>query len=146
MGWKAMENLRELLCKELDEYKTKDKLGMSDLEIVNKITDTIKNIDKIEMLEDEGGGYSKSDGMRYARDAEWDARGTYARGNSYARRGEHYVRGHYSRDDDDYSQRRMYSRDDAKMEIIGQIEDMMHDASGRMRDILKNAKTEIERA
>ena len=146
MGYTAMQNLRDLLCKELDTYKGKDKLGMSDLEIVNKLTDTIKNIDKIEALEE---GYAEADGVypRYDRDGNWNAQGSYDRGNSYGR---HYVRGHYSMADDpqgrEYARRRGYSRDDAKMEIVGQIEDMMSDASGQMREILRKAKAEIERA
>ena len=90
MSMYALEDLKELLCKELDEIAEKKELSAGDLETVQKLTSSIKNIHKIEMLED--GGYS--------RDGEWEAdmRGTYGRGNSYARRGSHYVRGHYSRD------------------------------------------------
>ena len=100
MSMKAMYELRDMLCKELEEVARKGELGAGDLEIVHKLTDTIKNIDKIEMLEDEGysrdGDYSQ---RRYSRDGDWqaDMHGTYGNGNSYARRGTHYVRGHYSR-------------------------------------------------
>lgn len=85
----AMRDIREKLCRELDEIAKKPELGTGDLEILHKLTDTIKNIDKIDMLED--GDYSRA--------GEWEAdmRGSYGRGNSYARRGTHYVRGHYSR-------------------------------------------------
>lgn len=101
MSMKAMYELRDMLCNELDEVARKGELGAGDLEIVHKLTDTIKNIDKIEILEDEGysrdGDYSQ---RRYSRDGDGqaDMRGSYGRGNSYARRGTHYVRGHYSRD------------------------------------------------
>lgn len=90
MSKKAMYELRNMLCDELDELARKGELGAGDLEIAHKLTDTIKNIDKIEMLEESG----------YSRDGDWDAniRDTYGRGSSYARRGTHYVRGHYSRD------------------------------------------------
>ena len=90
MSKKAMYELRNMLCDELDELARKGELGAGDLEIAHKLTDTIKNIDKIEMLEESG----------YSRDGDWDAniRGTYGRSSSYARRGTHYVRGHYSRD------------------------------------------------
>ena len=96
MSMKAMYELRDMLCKELDELVRKGELGAGDLEIAHKLTDTIKNLDKIERLEDDDG-YSS----RYSRDGNWEAdmRGTYGRGNSYARRGSHYVRGHYSRTD-----------------------------------------------
>lgn len=90
MSKKAMYELRNMLCDELDELARKGELGAGDLEIAHKLTDTIKNIDKIEMLEESG----------YSRDGDWGAniRDTYGRGSSYARRGTHYVRGHYSRD------------------------------------------------
>ena len=95
MGMKSMYDLRDMLCKELDEITRKGELGAGDLDIVHKLTDTIKNIDKIEMLEDDG--YSQ---RRYSHDGDWESgtRDTYGRDSSYARRGTHYVRGHYSRD------------------------------------------------
>ena len=100
MSKKAMYDLRNMLCDELDELARKGELGAGDLEIAHKLTDTIKNIDKIEMLEDDGysrdGDYSR----RYSRDGDWQSgmRGAYDRDMSNARRGTHYVRGHYSRD------------------------------------------------
>lgn len=90
---KALHNLKEMLCRELEELAEKENLSMGDLDLAHKLTDTIKNIDKIVMLEEEKG---------YSRAGGWEARGTYGRyndgGNSYAGRGEHYVQGHYSRD------------------------------------------------
>lgn len=90
MSKKAMYDLRNMLCDELVELARKGELGAGDLEIAHKLTATIKNIDKIEMMED--GGYS--------RDGDWQSgmRGAYDRDMSNARRGTHYVRGHYSRD------------------------------------------------
>lgn len=95
MGMKAMYDLRDMLCKELDEITRKGELGAGDLDIAYKLVGTVKNIDKIEMMENDGG-YS----LRYSRDGNWEAdmRGNYGRDSSYARRGTHYVRGHYSRD------------------------------------------------
>lgn len=101
MSMQTMYELREMLCKELDDLVRKGNLGTGDLDIVHKLTDTIKNIDKIDKLEDEGysRGMDYSRG-RYSRDGNWEAdmRGTYGRGSSYERQGTHYVRGHYSRD------------------------------------------------
>ena len=54
----AMKSIREKLCRELDEVARKPDLGAGDLDILHKITDTVKNIDKIEMLED--GDYSRA--------------------------------------------------------------------------------------
>lgn len=96
---KSLYNLKEMLCNELEEMTQKDELSMGDLDIAHKLTNTIKNIGKIEMLED-GDGYSRG--------GDWEARGRFGRydegGSSYARRGTHYVRGHYSRDDGGYSE------------------------------------------
>lgn len=90
MSKKAMYDLRNMLCDELDDLARKGELGAGDLEIAHKLTATIKNIDKIEMMEDVG----------YSRDGDWQSgmRGAYDRDMSNARRGTHYVRGHYSRD------------------------------------------------
>lgn len=53
MGMQSMYELREMLCRELDELTRKGELGAGDLDIAHKLTDTIKNIDKIDRLEDE---------------------------------------------------------------------------------------------
>ena len=70
-----LRNLREMLCKELDEIADKREMSAGDLDAIQKLTSSIKNTYKIEMAED--GGYS--------RDGEWEAdmRGTYGRGSSY---------------------------------------------------------------
>ena len=49
---KALNELKDKLHDELDEISRKPELGAGDLEIIHKLTDTIKNIDKICMLED----------------------------------------------------------------------------------------------
>ena len=123
---KNLYDLREMLCEELDEYNRDAKNGLNEraLDTVHKLTDTIKNIDKIMMLED--GDYSRT--------GEWEAdmRGSYGRtenynrGNSYANRGRHYVRGHYS-------------RGDGRERMISDIENMMQDATGTDSDAYKSA-------
>jgi hypothetical protein len=131
-----MYDLRDMLCKELDEISRKGELGAGDLEIAHKLTDTIKNIDKIEMMEDDGysrdGDYS-SDGD-YSRGGDWqaDMRGTYGRGSSYARRGTHYVRGHYS-------------RADSMEHLREQINDMMRETDDdRVKEALRRAASLME--
>ena len=136
MGMKSMYDLRDMLCKELEEITRKGELGAGDLEIAHKLTDTIKNIDKIEMMEDDGysrdGDYS-SDGD-YSRGGDWqaDMRGTYGRGSSYARRGTHYVRGHYS-------------RADSMEHLREQINDMMRETDDdRVKEALRRAASLME--
>lgn len=63
--------LRDTLCDELKEYANKGKIGASDLEAVDKLTHTIKNLDKII---DSDGDYSG----RYSMARRRDSRGRYA--------------------------------------------------------------------
>ena len=135
-----MYELKDKLCDELEEIARKGELGAGDLEIIHKLTDTIKNLDKIEMLED-GGGYSQA--------GDWEIEGrAYNRGNSYARRKRDSM-GRYSRDGrmmrGGYQDGRMYSRAEAKEDIMYQIEDMMGDADEKEKTILRRAMTELEK-
>ena len=137
---KYMYELKDKLCKELDEIARKPEMGAGDLEIIHKLTDTIKNLDKIEMLED--GGYSQ------AGDWEMEGRGSYNRGSSYRGRKRDSM-GRYSRDGrmmrGGYRDGRMYSRAEAKEDIMDQIEDMMGDADEKEKTILRRAMTELEK-
>ena len=140
---KNLENLKDKLCEELEEYARKQDMGAGDLEVVHKLTDTIKNIDKICMLEEDGGYSSAVDGM------------DYGRGSSYANRGKHYVHGHYSRDggryrDSDIGARRdgrgRYSRDDGRSEMMEHIEMAMDAANEQDRETIKRFMRQLENA
>ena len=133
-----MHDLKDLLCAELEDYadkgKKSGKMSMGDLDSIHKLTDTVKNILKIDLLESEEGysedghymgegriyGTSYDDGMRrgvgysYAR-----GRGRYAKRDSMGR---------YSRDDGYMRRDGGYSREDGKAYMMEQIEDMMEDA------------------
>ena len=138
-----MHDLKDLLCAELEDYaekgKKSGKMSMGDLDSIHKLTDTVKNILKIDLMESDDGysedgaymgegriyGTSYDDGMRrgvgysYAR-----GRGRYAKRDSMGR---------YSRDDgsmrrDGRGMRDGYSRDDGKAYMMEQLEDMMDDA------------------
>ncbi len=134
-------DLKDKLCEELEEFARKQEMGAGDLEVIHKLTDTIKNIDKICMLE-EGDGYSEAvDG------------GDYGRGSSYANRGKHYVRGHYSRDGgmNGYSTRRRdgrgrYSREDGRSEMMEHLEMAMDSATEQDRDTIKRFMRQLENA
>ena len=133
-----MHELKDKLCKELDEIARKPEMGAGDLEIIHKLTDTIKNLDKIEMLED--GGYSQA-GYR-------DGGSSYNRGSSYANRGKHYVRGHYSRDGysmEGRGNRGGYSRHDAKEAMMEQMEMLMEQAgSEREREAIRRCISQLD--
>ena len=102
MDKQGMHKLREKLCKELDALIARPNLNMGELELVHKLTDTIKNIDKIEMFENESG-YSEARGGRgrgrssYGYNYDGNSYdGSSYEGSDYSDRARHYVRGHYS--------------------------------------------------
>lgn len=133
-----MYELKEKLCRELEEVARKPEMGAGDLELIHKLTDTIKNIDKIDALEDDG----------YSRDGDWEmeSRGRYNRGSSYARRKRDSM-GRYSREWRDGRMDGRYSRDDAKEHMIGQMEQLMNGAQNeREREIIKRAMEQLEQA
>ena len=142
-----IEKIKKMLCKELDEYAIKGKISGSDLDMIWKLTDTVKNLDKIEMLED-GDSY---DGYSEMREYPYIGGSSYARGRGrYAKRDS---MGRYSSDDrmsyDDYSEERMdrrYSRDDAKDHLMDKIGEAMENADPNERKILKQCMRELEQA
>ena len=136
-----MHDLKDLLCAELEDFaekgKKSGKMSMGDLETVHKLTDTVKNIMKIDVLKEEAGysedGHYMGEGRIYGTSYEsgYSERG----GSSYARgRGRYAKRdsmGRYSRDDGmSYrgGMRGGYSRDDGKHYMMEQLEEMMEEA------------------
>jgi hypothetical protein len=147
-----IEKIKKMLCKELDEYAMKNKLTMNDLQPVHLMTDIIKNLDKIEMLEDEDGYSEARGGMRgrsYMHGSSYDDDMMYSERRGRGRNARRDSMGRYSSDmDDDYSERmdRRYSRDDAKDHMMNKLGEMMSSADEEQREILKDAMRKIERA
>ena len=173
-----MHDLKDLLCAELEDYaekgKKSGKMSMGDLESIHKLTDTVKNILKIDTLTEELGysedGHYMGEGRIYGASYDDGMGGNYSRrgGSSYAR-GRHNARrdsrGRYSRDDGmggssyarggrggnqgggNYSREGGYSRDEAKDYMMDQIEQMMEDAeTPKQREALQNCMKALERA
>ena len=154
-----MHDLKDLLCAELEDYadkgKKSGKMSMGDLDSIHKLTDTVKNILKIDMLEDESGysedgaymgegriyGTSYDDGMRrgvgysYAR-----GRGRYAKRDSMGR---------YSRDDG-YMRNGMrdgYSREDGKEYMMERLGELMDEAQKPAeKEAMRRCMEALERA
>ena len=151
---KNLRKLKDMLCEELEKIAMKGELTAGSLETVHKLTDTIKNIDKIEMLEDDEDGYSeRRDSMgRYARaDGMMYHEPNDERGSSYrSRRGTHYVRGHYSRDDGMGAGMREtrggYSREDSKDRMMHEMGELMEEATEDERRTLERAMMIIRKA
>ena len=152
-----IEKIKKMLCKELDEYAMKQKLTGGDLDMIWKLTDTVKNLDKIEMLEEENEGYSEArGGMRgrsYMGGSSYDDDMMYSERRGRGRNAKRDSMGRYSSEDgmsyDDYSEERMdrrYSRGDAKDHMMNKLGMMMEDADPKEREALKECMRAIERA
>ena len=151
-----IEKIKKMLCKELDEYAMKQKLTGGDLDMIWKLTDTVKNLDKIKMLEDDGGYSEARGGMRgrsYMHGSSYDDDIMYSERQGRGRNARRDSMGRYSSDDsmsyDDYSETRMdrrYSRDDAKDHMMNRLGSMMESADPNEREILKDCMRKLERA
>lgn len=108
--------LKEMLCKELEEYGRKGEVTANTLEIVDKLAHAVKNIGKIIEMYEEEDEYSMDGGNSY--------RGSM---RSYSRRGgrggNRGGRGSY-----DDGNRNYYSRDDRSDMMVDKLEDLMEDA------------------
>ena len=155
-----IEKIKKMLCKELDEYAIKSKLTMSDLQPVHLMTDIIKNLDKIEMLEDEGGYSEARGGMRgrsYMHGSSYDDDMMYSERRGRGRNAKRDSMGRYSSDDgmiyddtsyarDGRSGMRGYSRDDGKEKMIEHLEDLAENADTKSREAIHRAIKQIENA
>ena len=156
-----IEKIKKMLCKELDEYAMKQKLTGGDLDMIWKLTDTVKNLDKISLLEESEEGYSEARGGRgrsYMGGSSYDDEMMYSERRGRGRNAKRDSMGRYSSEGgsyeggssyDDYSEARMdrrYSRDDAKDHLMSALGEAMEGASPNDREILKDAMRKIERA
>ena len=108
-----LEKLKNMLCEELEKYTDKGELTAGSLEVVDKLSHAIKNLDKI--IENYDGEYSGRYMPRYM----------YNDGNSYARKRDSM--GRYSRE---YSRenRGGYSREYSRDGIADKLRELMDDA------------------
>lgn len=120
-----LNELKEMLCNELEEYGRKGNLSSGTLDVVDKLAHAVKNLDKI-IEKEEGGSYEYRDGS-------YRGNGSYRGGSSYNEsydgsyrrgRGPNARRdsmGRYA--DNEYS--RGYSRG---KEMISELRDLMEEA------------------
>lgn len=125
-----IEELKEMLCDELDKIAKKGELTAGSLDTVDKLAHAIKSISTIMAMEDysEEGSYydgSYNDGTSYARgrNARRDSMGRYSRRGSYARGGQGGNRGGGNQGG---RSNRGYSGND---EFIDELQEMMNEAS-----------------
>ena len=163
-----MHKIKDMLMKELMKYEEKGNISMNSLDVIHKMTDTIKNIDKIEMLE-EGGGYSEesrwmADGRMYG--TSYDDGTSYARGRGrnakrdsigrYSSEGEPHRGGTSYNDGMSYERggnrgnmggHGGYSREGAKEHMIEKMEAMMEETeSPKEREAIRQCIHKLENA
>lgn len=143
------EGLRSKLSMSLKELNKTGKLSGAALNELHMVTDTIKNLDKIEALED--GGYSEATdfmgegrmyGTSYARGRRGNVRrdnmGRYSRGDGYSEGGSSYGDGmSYARRGNSYG--------GGKEMMMEQLEEMMDTADGSSREAIRRCMEEIKR-
>lgn len=119
---KKLESLRDTLCGELEKVAKKEEINLSDLDVIDKLTHSIKNLDKVmlgnEMIEEYGYDFPSYSGARRGRDGDSDGR--Y---NEGSRRGRSRDRSY------EYSGNRGYSGHDKE---IDRFKMMMQDAVNQL--------------
>ncbi len=127
---KNLEKLKKMLCKELDEMSEKGELGAGSLEIVHKLTDTIKNIDKIEML-DEDAQSERGSSYRGNMGGSWGSYNSNGNSGYSGRRGR-------GRDG------RYVSRAEARDDMMSMLEDARMSAGDeREKEVIDRAMSQL---
>ena len=127
--------LKETLCKELEEYGRKKDMKAGDLEVVDKLAHTIKNLDKV--IESYDEEYSGARGR--GSNARRDSRGRYSSENYSMERGGRSMGGYsneYSNErggnytnERNYSNRGGYSnRYSGHGDMVMELRELMEDA------------------
>ena len=133
-------DIKKMLCKELEQIARQQELSTGDLDVVDKLTHSIKSIVTIMAMEDSGYSYNNE----YSGARRRDSMGRYTDGdnsNKYYDDGGYSGRRYY---DDGYSGRR-YSRDEGKSHMIHQFENLMDSASSQEeREVIQSALNKLK--
>ena len=140
---RAYDRIRDMAEDELSKIAEHGELTPAMLPDVHLLTDIIKNVDKICIL-NEDEGYSReggSSGRGYSREGgNYSNRGSYRGGSSYDG---------YS-EEASYARRRRdsmgrYSREDGKEHMMHQLGEMMRNANEHEREALERCMSELNR-
>jgi hypothetical protein len=146
---KHIEELKETIKRELEKFAKQGDVSVNTLEKIHKLSDTYKNLCKIEMLEEESemGGHSEARGGRggsYMHGSSYDDDMMYSERRGRGRNAKRDSMGRYSSEGGSYEGG--YSRHDAKDWMMSQLGEMMEDADPKEREALKECMRSIERA
>lgn len=146
-----LNELKELLCKELDEYARRGDLTSESLCKIDMLAHAAKNIGKL--IEQEEGGYSMTGGGSYAYEGgnsmggrsyeggSSNRGGSYADGSSYARGRMNARRDSMGR----YSREGGYSYHDGMEDIIEDLRGMTGSMPEEKRRKVERMISELER-
>lgn len=122
--------LKEMLCKELEEYGAKGEMSGGTLEVVDKLAHALKNLDRIIETKEMDGGESEAS---YRGGSYRNGGGSYNMGGGsyrYSRDGGSYARGrgrNARRDSMGRYSNMGYSREGDTEQYVQQLEDLMQD-------------------
>ena len=154
---KHLEELKETIKRELEKFAKQGDVSVNTLEKIHKLSDTYKNLCKIEMLEEESeGGYSEARGGRggsYMHGSSYDDDMMYSERRGRGRNAKRDSMGRYSSEGGSYEGGSSYerggqggySRDEAADWMMRELGSMMEDADPKQREALKKCMRELER-
>lgn len=147
--------LKEMLCKELEEYGSKGDLSAGSLEIVDKLAHALKNLDKIIETKEEESEYSSAGNEGSYRGGSYrGGRGGSYRGGSYDdgmmtggsyRRGGSYARGGRRGMVNNPTGRNQYSREGGYSRAEGDMDEIVEELRGMMDSLPEEKRHEVER-
>lgn len=144
--------LKEMLCKELEEYGRKGDLDVGSLEIVDKLAHAVKNLGKIIEMDEDGeysmqGGGNMGGNMGGGNSYRYSRYGRSMRGGSYARgRGRNARRDSRGRYSSDGSYEGGYSRAEDDMDdIVSELREVMSELPQEKQQEVRRFIDKIER-
>ena len=152
---KHMDEGKSTLGREIEKILKAGDISVSTLEKLHKLSDTYKNLCKIEALESEEG-YSEARGGRggtYMHGSSYDDDMMYSERRDRGRNAKRDSMGRYSSEGGSYEGGSSYerggqggySRDEATDWMMRELGSMMEDADPKQREALKKCMRELER-
>lgn len=135
MSMKAYYELKDMLCGELDKFTKKSEINAQSLDMIDKLTHSIKSLETIIAMNEQDG---ESEMYPY-----WGGRAYQNGGGMSNRRGRSNAQRRDSRGR--YSNRGNYSRDEARDEMLDDLREIMQDAPDEhMKSKIQRFISEIE--
>ena len=156
---KHMDEGKMTLAREIEKILKAGDISISTLEKLHKLSDTYKNLCKIEVLEESEGGYSEARGRMggaYMHGSSYDDDMMYSERRGRGRNAKRDSMGRYSSEGGSYEGGSSYrggqggssyegGYSQAKDDMMMMLGSMMEDASPKEREALKKCMRELER-